>query len=189
MDDSVFPGIRCGPGHASMIRERGGGLGRALTAGLADRWRGMAGRRSWECDEEAFEHGGMMDSGRRRMDWGHCGGEAFKRRQHDGLRAAWNGLQPRRGGEAFELWPSWIQMRWLPGERERDVVGAHAVGYGLQGGAGARAAEQAGGVAGAHAVDRSGATGSDAIMDGQEREGAADSVRSGGTGYREHQGR
>jgi hypothetical protein len=68
------------------------------------------------------------------------------------------------------------------------VVGAHAVGYGLRGGAGARAAEQAGGVAGAHAADRSGAAGNDIAMDGQEREGAADSVRSGGTGCGEHQG-
>jgi hypothetical protein len=71
MDALVFPGIRCGPGHASMIRERSGGLGRALTAGLADRRCSMAARRSWECGEEAFEHGGMMDSGRRGMDWGH----------------------------------------------------------------------------------------------------------------------
>jgi hypothetical protein len=116
MDAPVFPGIRCGSVHASMIRERGGGLGRPLSGGVAWRGRGPG--------SAVRRPSSVVDSGRREMDCEHHDGEAFKQRQHGGLRAAWNGLRPRHDGEAFELWPSWIQMRRLPAERERerDVV-------------------------------------------------------------------
>jgi hypothetical protein len=88
MDAPVFPGIRCGSGHTSMIRERGGGLGRALSGGVAWQSRGPGsvvrrpssvvawwtpGGARWTVSTAAGKpssSGRMVDSGRCGMDSG-----------------------------------------------------------------------------------------------------------------------